>query len=347
MLKTPLAKEVFAPLWQHAENLTKDQALYRDILLAKKRIRLVFPNDVLFAFLTASFDHIAVATDLTIPADLTIYIWDADSTANVKQPKINWDYIVDSGYRGKTSDSIFFQYYQYMQTITALDLTNNVGIYFMRSTKELPCWLGSSPLLVILNVWFKEQNIQYTHSGAVAVNGKALVFAGAGGSGKSTTVLSCLEDGMGFLAEDYCLLQAGPVPTVHTVYNSAKYEENTLKLFPHYRKHVVNQRKDNEKGMVFYQQLFPDQIVQNALAKAVLSLRVTPNNDPELISIDRETALMDLARSTIVQLPGADKASLELLREFVEQVPCYQLRLGTEIKKNVAMIRSILDGGYA
>ncbi|MBX9705620.1 MAG: hypothetical protein K5Q00_05145, partial [Gammaproteobacteria bacterium] len=253
MLKTQLSEKIFAPLWQQAKKLITKKSLYHDILLGQKRIRLIFPNRALFSALTASFDHVAIATDLTVAADLTIYIWDADSV-KTKAPVLDWDNIFAAGYRGKTFQSIFCQYFEYIRAISLLSYTENVGIYFLKSAKDLPWWVGASPLQVILNNWFKKNGCQLTHAGAIADDKSALILAGSGGAGKSTTVLSCLEHGLNYLSEDYCLLQANEdVPIVHTVYHSAKFEENTLKLFPQYQEHVINNRSSkSEKGLVFY-----------------------------------------------------------------------------------------------
>ena len=51
------------------------------------------------------------------------------------------------------------------------------------------------------------------HGGAVGLEGAGVLLVGAGGVGKSSTSLVCVEAGFDYAADDYCLVSAEPRPS--------------------------------------------------------------------------------------------------------------------------------------
>src|SRR2546429_207421 len=60
----------------------------------------------------------------------------------------------------------------------------------------------------------------------------AVLLAGAGGAGKTTTTVACLLDGLQFVGDNYVLLSQEAAPTVHGIYHNVKLRPGTLELLP-------------------------------------------------------------------------------------------------------------------
>jgi len=66
------------------------------------------------------------------------------------------------------------------------------------------------------------------HGAAVSLNGKSILLTAKGGSGKSTTALSCFFAGMSYLGDDYVTVKSGDVITTHSIYSSTKLFPDVL-----------------------------------------------------------------------------------------------------------------------
>ena len=85
--------------------------------------------------------------------------------------------------------------------------------------------LRASPACHALAAWLAGPSTQVLHAAAIAHEGAAALIVGAGGVGKSTTVLACATAGAGFLGDDLVLVESGSdnvEPTVHCLFATAK-----------------------------------------------------------------------------------------------------------------------------
>lgn len=320
----------------------KQKEIRHQYFIANYCVELVFLNDKLASFITSAFLHLKNNHAFKKP-DLTIYIWDIEST-NCNLKPMDWRLIQMKGYYGLRQSEISLQYFQCIEALSVINLNINEGLYILKSS-DLPWWVSGSPLQVLLNWWFASRGLQLTHAAAIAKGNSAIILAGRGGSGKSTTTLSCLEQGWNYLSEDYCLLGNVEHPKVYSVYNSTKLEPNTLKQFPAYKKFIKNPERDtsSEKALLFYQDIFTSQMSIEANVKAIVALTVSNSEKPVIVELDKETALSKLLTSSVIQLPACGKEAHDILKTIVKAIPCYSLQLSTDFKKNVKILENLLD----
>ena len=107
----------------------------------------------------------------------------------------------------------------------------NSSLTWYPSIVDLPAWAKASPFRIILSWLCNRHRMQIVHGAAVAIDGRAVLLAGAGGSGKSTTALACALAGLGYLGDDYCAVEPG-AGKVHMVYQTAKLFRPTLDMLP-------------------------------------------------------------------------------------------------------------------
>lgn len=291
--------------------------------------------------LTEAFAHLSIPD---VAPELTIRVWDSKEQ-QLPLPPLDWRQLHSNGYRGYSEGAYHFHYFDSIGALSFLNLEENLAYYIVRDAQTLPWWVRGSPLQVILGVWLRSRGSQLTHVGAVGDETKCVLLAGRGGSGKTTTTLSCVLEGLNYLGEDYCLLTPGKDSMVHSVYQSAKWTPQTRRFYPEYERFVVNESSDpSEKSLLFYKDIFPERIKAKSQASAIISLSVGDELKPKIFESDIGTSLKNLSFSTIQQLPFFDQKTVFLLRQFSKLLPHYQMQLGRDRMSNVEVIKALLSG---
>ena len=179
------------------------------------------------------------------------------------------------------------------------------------------------------------------HGGAVGMRDGGVLLAGKGGSGKSTTVLTCLRSDLLYLADDYCLVSTDPVPYAHSLYCSAKLDPDNLHRVPHLMQDLSNRdRLTTEKAVFFLFEHWPQKIVSGFPIRAVLLPRIVGGTTTRLRPATPMEGLKALALSTMSQLAGAGLPSLQIMHTLVNRIPCLHLELGTDL----AQIPDVISG---
>jgi hypothetical protein len=121
------------------------------------------------------------------------------------------------------------------------------------------------------------RGLQLVHAAAVGNSNGGVLIGGKGGSGKSTTALTCLESKLNYIGDDYTLLglDSGR-PVVHSLYNSAKLNSDHVQRFPTLLPKVSNpDRLADEKALLFVNEHYPAKVATQLPVRAVLLPRVT------------------------------------------------------------------------
>jgi hypothetical protein len=303
-------------------------------------VRLEFSSFYLGKKLSRAFEHLRA--DVSSRPDLIIRVWDTVQSG-VPLPPLDWNVMRFNGYRGCHVAPFYYHCFESIQALSILNLDENIAYYILRDEALLPWWVGGSPFQVIVHAWFQARQMQLTHAAAVSWEGKGLVLAGKGGSGKSTTTLACLLDGWGYLSEDYVLIEAQTGPLAHSIYQSAKWRPATRHMFPGFDRFIVNpETADSEKALVYYQDIFPRQMTAKAELVAIVSLEIGTEDRPSLIPSDSESSLKNLMMSTIHQLPFRHNQTVEILKKTVLQLRNYRLCLGKDGRENVSLLRELI-----
>lgn len=267
-------------------------------------------------------------------ADLTIRLW-----SGPQLPPLDWNLIQTNGYRGYSEHPFYFHYFETIGALSAVDIEKGIAYYAIRDAQRLPWWVSGSPLQVIFHVWFREKGIQMTHGACVCNGKKGILLAGKGGSGKSTTVLACLENGLATLGEDYVLV--APDRT-YSIYQTAKWRPSTRAFFPSYESHITNpETADGEKALVHYLDLFPMQILPSSPLFSVVSLKIGTSTYLEKSTV--KTSLQSLLLTTVMQLPHPHPHTSQILSERMASLDHYQLTLGPDFKENVFCLKELLQ----
>jgi hypothetical protein len=231
----------------------------------------------------------------------------------------------------------------------AVDLRNNTAFCWKRDTMPLPYWEIVSPFRPLLHCWFREQGIQLLHAAAVGTEEGGLLLAGRGGAGKSTTALACMNSGLRYLCDDFCMIGLqGRAYSAFGLYSTAKLEGPAdLARFPLIAANVWNpDRNVDDKAAFFLQDHFPESFIDRFPVKGILLPIVTGRSDTCIVPCSGSRAFSALAPSTLSHLPASGDVDFRFLSELSRAVPAYELRLGTDIARIPSVLEHLLIYGH-
>jgi len=309
-------------------------------------LELQFAGRALVEGIVPAFGHLPAILPPDQPR-LAVRILDSMSTG-VNIPSPPWssdDYRERGEVRGFNDQNFRTAFSIGSGVLNMFHLRRAEAVLWLRDASRLAYWESGAPLLTILNWWFGQKGRQLVHAAAVGNEDGGVLLAGKGGSGKSTTALSCLDSKLSYVADDYCLLEPDPMPRVHSLYNTGKLNRDNLEQFPQLGElFFAAGCRLEEKALVFLKDFCPEKLSGGFPLKAVMLPRVTGTPRTSLVSISAAAGLKALAPSTIFQLSGAGADAFAKLTRLVRRVPCYQLNLGTELDEIPLTISRFLGG---
>jgi hypothetical protein len=312
--------------------------------MGRFNVRLCFAGSALVPKLSPAFDHLVVKQEYR--PSLTINLWDSESTGTYL-PEPLWE-MGERMYQGEmwVADT---ERYKYMYQpgegyLRLLDLTRNEAILWTADASKIPYYETGAPLKMILNWWMGNRANQIIHAGAVGMNGSGVLLVGKGGSGKSTTALVCLDSGLDYLSDDYCMVANESVPYAYSLYCSGKINAEDFERFPNFMPALSNgEHLNSEKALFFFNKLFPQQLVRGFPIKAILIPKVTDRIETTLTMVSPAESYLAIAPSTIFQLRGIRQPMHEHIAGFVRKLPSYRLELGQEISKIPGVIQNCIS----
>jgi len=311
--------------------------------IAGQTVRLRFAGDGLIPCLTPAFAHLALAN----PAepDCTIHLWETTGTG-VEPPPPAWpyeDFQANGVVQPFGSEDMQAIFQLGTNTLNVLDARRGQGYYWVRSAHLLPMYEQGAPLRWLLHLWLRRRGILSVHAGAVGTPAGGVLLVGRGGSGKSNTALSTLSSDLLFAADDYCLIQSEPHPTIHSFYSTGKAHPADLAHLPFLAGRASNpQHLDHDKALFFLHQHFPHKLVTSTPASAVLMPRVTGRRRTQAHLSTAAAGMAALAPSTIAQLPGVQAEDFRVLVKFFRQVPSYVLELGADRDEVMSVLTRLI-----
>src|ERR1700687_2215144 len=187
-----------------------------------RTITLSFAGPALVPSITRALDHLAV--DQKPLPELTILIWDSASTGqSMARPPWEPEALLPRGViQGYNDERIYTAFQHGSSAVSLFDAQGDLGIFWVPTADDLVYWEKGAPLRTILHWWFSNNNRQLVHAAAIGMDGRGVLVGGKGGSGKSTTALSCLDSQLSYGGDDYSLLGFDAERIVYSLYNSAK-----------------------------------------------------------------------------------------------------------------------------
>jgi len=309
--------------------------------IAGRRVSLTIVGSALAATYSPALAHrVDAPAAPDAGADLQIRCWERAATG-VGPPPPPWsldDFLPRGRIRGLVNDRIRVTYDEAARTLTVYDRDAEIAYVHAAEARQIPPWVARSPLRNVFTWWAGDRGFAFLHASAVADGGGAVALAGASGSGKSTTALTCVTHGLTFLADDACVatVDPGSPSTLFPVYGFAKLERDMLRHLPEVAGSIVDRAADQLVVEL------PDVCREGTPLRAVLLPRVAHTAHTRVEPVTRRDALRTLVPGSLLEGDGAGGTSLAALTRLVQRVPCYRLHLGTDRAAVVGAVQEML-----
>lgn len=197
-----------------------------------------------------------------------------------------------------------------------------------------PLWEHVAPLRGLISWWAGMNGAGLVHGASMAIDGRAVLLVGKGGTGKSTTSLASPHAGWTLLGDDYAIVEPGPPARVHVLYGRAKATQQTMelaKLDPSMGTgmRVHHQGQPHPKEVLALPPLAPSEASAELVAICAMQDRV-PGAPTEVQPMSSAAVLRSLAPSTLVQQTGRWDDTWKVMASIARSVPGYGLRVGDD-----------------
>ncbi|HEY9645940.1 MAG TPA: hypothetical protein V6C88_06205, partial [Chroococcidiopsis sp.] len=244
----------------------------QDYGIGSYTIRLRFAGSALIPAMTPAIAHLAIPP--VAQPDFTISLWDSTST-QIMSPSPPWRddpyaYGSHGEILGYSQEHMRIAFNMAFDALSMWHIDTSQAVFWVRDAANIPFWETAAPLRIILHWWLGSQGLRYIHAAAVGTPTAAALLVGKGGSGKSTTALTCLDSDLTYVSDDYCLLATEPEPRAYSLYNSAKLKPDNHRL-PHLLPLIHNtDRASEDKPFILLHQHYPEKIVPSLPLKVIL-----------------------------------------------------------------------------
>ena len=203
------------------------------------------------------------------------------------------------------------------------DRTSGRALVFYDRPEAIPTWDLCAPFRIPLGFLLPAAGYHLVHGAAVSTELGCCLLIGKGGSGKSSSALVALspETRLGFLGEDYLLVEELG-QTVHPFYRSMKVDARGLQRMPWL---LDFESLGEQEGKSC--RLVPRKLMG---AAAPLRALVWPDrqSDVAMLGIPRGTALRKFAPSSLFQNPNAGPEDFRALVNLCRGLESFGMGLG-------------------
>jgi hypothetical protein len=321
--------------------------LVRCVQIAGRSVRLRFAGKALAERVLPAFTHLAEAAD---PPELTIDSFDALTTGTPLPPAC-WT-SSDVGARGEINGLGDERFRMLLdrgaRSMSCYDELERHALFFLRKHDDLMFWQMAFPLRQILSWWASGFGALLLHAAAVGERDGVALIPGLGGLGKSSTALSCLLDGMGYLGDDTCLVAPAEPSLVHSLYSAAKLLPDALARLPELRPLGINVPDAiNTKVVVPLGERFAAQMLEQAPVTAIVVPERTGRTSTSFTRVTSVRALHALAPNSMFNLVGVGAEGMRSMARIARSAPVFRLELGKDRAAVVRAVRDILAEAHA
>lgn len=327
-----------------AEAVRGAGAVEQSLQVGDVRVRLRFAGHALARAILPAFSPVVCSGGGR--HEIEVELWDEASTG-VGVPEPVWrlgDVVGRGDVRSLSGERVRVQVDNWNRILTLWDREEQRGVVWAADAQRLPYWVPAAPLRPILHWGLSTRTRHMLHAGAVGDERAGALLVGPPGSGKSTTALACLDAGLGFVGDDYVLVETVPSARAVTVYSTAKLNAPSLELLP--RLPASQLTPDAQKFVADVADARPDLVRRSAVISAILLPQVTPGR-LALRPVTAAEALRALAPSTILQHSYESATGMAVMAALVREVPAYRLDLGSDISAVAPAVRELLRGSLA
>jgi hypothetical protein len=234
-------------------------------------------------------------------------------------------------------------------TWRVLSLPRRLAVVWTADAAGLPEWEDAAPLRDIIHWASAPHPWLLAHAACVGqggrAGGRAVLLAGAGGAGKSTTTAACVLAGMQTTGDDFVL--ADPDARVaHALYDTIKLGPESLALLPGWAGAIANPGRDaDQKARIHLRQARPGALASTLKLGALLLPAVSGAARTTIAPAQPGEAMRALVPSTAFLLRGGAAGAIRKAGVLARALPAFRLSLGPDPAEAAAVIAAFLRRG--
>ena len=326
--------------WERAWAARGDEAREFFLSLTGRDVRIRILGESLVDGLLPPLEHLRLGKPTDDDPDLTIDVWDRGTVGSDTQA----DIAVGSTPLWQASADGRVVAYRQPDSVATLDRASHriVAAY----DREPSLASRGRPFNYPLQLWPADRRVQVLHAGLVDREGHGVLLGGAGGSGKSTAALACLQAGFGYLGDDHVGVAANGESrnTGHSIFNSAYFEPAYLRrAFPEIGEVVSGELPGEDKVLLLPSSRFANRMTRSASIRALVLPRAAHLPHAQITPARKAAALLRLAPSSLLASPQAHRDGLDDIAALVDAIPCYWLDLGGDPMEIPPLVDEILS----
>jgi len=282
---------------------------------------------------TKSLSHLQVSPFLE--TDLDVFVWAREDNFHNNEatnygPEIDYT----------SSDGIIYQFNE--QSISVYDSIKKRAYFWVNSMESLGDWNFAKPFRSIFHWYLSQFDLSMIHGAVVGTELGGVLITAKGGSGKTTTALSCFFEGMNYLSDDYVAIDSSS-SIAYSLFNSAMLTQDNLVRFSRLEAYVKNpKRPAGIKALVYLNEVNSALLQSQITLKALLIPKITLSTVAEIIPVNKVNALMAIA-PTIRSLRNFEQQKLTAAKLIASNLPCFEFRLSSNVNDNVAELKRFIN----
>jgi hypothetical protein len=225
--------------------------------------------------------------------------------------------------------------------LSLLDRSAGVGVFWCPDARRLRPWDVGAPLRALLHWALADEGLHVLHGATAGDARGAVLLAGHGGAGKSSTTFACLHAGMQTVGDDYCAIdvEARP-PVAHALFDVGKLASDASERFGHAWAHRGHEGEG--KAQIALSAAYPGGVADALALRAIVLPRVAPRTGTP-VRVPAAGALRALAPSTLQQTPASGRTEMAVMGRLVRTLPAFALEIGPEPEPLAAAIARLLE----
>jgi hypothetical protein len=206
--------------------------------------------------------------------------------------------------------------------------------------------LATHPMLTIALVETLKRFERYSlHAAGLAWNGRGILVPGASGAGKSTTSVTLVRAGFGFLSDDTVFLTRDRDGIwVAGFPDEVDVTDNTVAMIPelaYLAESAIRPGRDKHSFRV--EEVFGITPVVGCRPEVLLAPQVVAGPDTRVEPLSTSEALMALLPNVLLTEPVTTQAHLDMLAELVESLRCLRLLVGSDLDAAAACVADLVS----
>lgn len=223
-----------------------------------------------------------------------------------------------------------------------IDYNSDTIYYWVDDFLKLSPRESAIPLIMVFHLWFDHTPFFLCHAAALGTLEKGVLLTGRGGSGKSTSTLSCLNTEVKIAGDDFVLVDSEK-SVAYSLYGVTKLNIDQYEHLPHLKPLIWNMHQiPDEKGQVYINEFFADSMINEFIIKAILLPTITGLAETTIKQCSKADAIKALVPSSIWILKSSKKA-VEKMNSLIARTPTFRLMAGTNLNQIAPTLIKLID----